>query len=628
MPEFGFDARELAFLAPAIPGGAFFLIALFGRYMPKRGAYISIAAIAASFAVFWVVLFGMLQDGAGEFSIQWFAVGEGAGRSIFSWGEIVDPLSVVMLGLVSLIALLIQVYSLAYMKDEPRFGWYFAVHSLFAAAMMTLVLADNLLLLYLSWELVGLGSYLLIGFWWERRSAAEAAKKAFITTRIGDVGLLIGIVLLFKATGTFNISAIFASVESGELAGSTLNWSMLLIFLGAAGKSAQVPFHVWLPDAMEGPTPVSALIHAATMVAAGIFLVARLFPLFEAAPLVLTIVASVGLATAIIAGAMALVMTDLKRVLAYSTMSHLGLMMLSLGAGAAGVAIFHLVVHAFSKAVLFLGAGSISHGTGQTDLRRMGGLWRRMPLTAAMFTIGALSLAGLPPLSGFWSKDEILLAVGGGRLNPAFTVLTFGAVALSVLYTGRMLYLAFLGRLRPENESGHESPALMTLPMAVLAAGALIAGFLVFDWTTDFPGFAGYVTGSSAHGFHVNWVLTALSLAVVAAGLGAAWLAYVRGSVSPQRVAARLGPLPRLLGEKLYFDDAYQWAVDHVVLVAASVVGFFDRAVVNDIGVDGVAKGVGWQARALRYVQTGMVYNYALGMVFGALIVGLIWWTR
>ena len=619
---------NLAFLAPAIPIAAFFAIALFGRYMPGKGAYLSITAIGGSFVIFWIVLFGMLREGAGEFAINWFDIGESGARTVFSWGEIIDPLSVVMLGLISFIALLIQIYSLAYMRGESRYGWYFAVHSLFAGAMMALVLADNLLLLYITWELVGLGSYLLIGFWWERRTAAEAAKKAFITTRIGDVCLLIGIMLLFKATGTFKISTIFEAVRSGAIDSSTLNWSALLIFLGAAGKSAQVPFHVWLPDAMEGPTPVSALIHAATMVAAGIFLVARLFPLFEAVPVVLTIMASVGLVTAILASAMAMVMTDLKRVLAYSTVSHLGLMTLCLGVGAPGVAVFHLVAHAFSKAVLFLGAGSISHGTGQTDIRRMGNLWRKMPLTSITFAIGALSLAGLPPLSGFWTKEEILFAVTGSSMSSAFVILTFCAVGLSVLYIGRMLYLVLVQHQGKEIFQAHESPSVMTVPMAVLAVFAVAAGFLVFDWVAGFPGIVGYVSEGGAHGFEPNWVLTAVSMSLFLMGVVITWLVYERGLPTPQRVRQRLGWLPELLERKMFFDDVYQWFVSKVVLVTSSIIGSFDRAVVNDIGVDGPAKGIVWQARLLRHVQTGMLYNYALGMVVGALIAGLIWWMQ
>ena len=377
---------EWAWVIPALSASAFFLVVIFGRFLPGRGSFISVTAIFLGFLLFWYVLRDLLATGAGSFSINWLTIGD----TSIAWGVIVDRLSVTMLGLVTFVALLVQVYSLEYMKGEPRYGWYFAAHALFAAAMLALVLADNLLFLYIAWELVGLGSYLLIGFWYERRSAAEAAKKAFVTTRIGDVGLLIGIILLFKATGTFEISTIIHVVQQGGVSDVTLNASALLIFLGAMGKSAQFPFHVWLPDAMEGPTPVSALIHAATMVAAGVYLVARMLPLFEQAPTVLLVVAGVGLFTFVFAGTLALVMTDIKRVLAYSTISHLGLMMLSLGAFGLAGALFHLVAHGVSKALLFLGAGSLMHSLdGETDIQRMGGLRRRMPLTAGTFVIGA-----------------------------------------------------------------------------------------------------------------------------------------------------------------------------------------------------------------------------------------------
>ena len=416
----------------------------------------------------------LLENGGGTFSADWLVLGDVS----ITWGVLVDRLSVTMIGLVTFVALLVQVYSVEYMRGEPRYGWYFASHALFAAAMLALVLADNLVFLYLAWELVGLGSYLLIGFWHEKRPAAEAAKKAFVTTRIGDVGLLIGIILLYRATGTFDISGVIHAVENGVGTGlisqATVNLAMFLVFLGAMGKSAQFPFHVWLPDAMEGPSPVSALIHAATMVAAGVFLVARLMPLFEMAPTVLLFVAVIGLFTFAFAGTLALVMTDLKRVLAYSTISHLGLMMLSLGAFGMVAAILHLLIHGVSKALLFLGAGSVTHGTGRTDIREMGGLWRAMPITAVTFTIGAASLAGLVPFSGFFSKEEALVTVLDER-GLAFFIPTFAAALLSALYMARVTFLVFFGASRGEGEA-HESPWLMTVPLLVLAPLALGLG--------------------------------------------------------------------------------------------------------------------------------------------------------
>ena len=625
---------EWAWVIPALSASAFFLVVLFGRWLPMRGAFISIAAVLLGFVLFWFVLFDLMDRGDDVFSVNWIVVSD----LTITWGVIVDRLSVTMLGLVTFVALLVQLYSVEYMRGDPRFGWYFAAHALFAAAMLALVLADNLVFLYLAWELVGLGSYLLIGFWYERRSAAEAAKKAFVTTRIGDVGLLIGIILLYRATGTFDISGVIHAVQNGLEAGvvsqATVNAAVFLIFLGAMGKSAQFPFHVWLPDAMEGPTPVSALIHAATMVAAGVFLVARLMPLFEAAPVVLLVVACVGLFTFAFAGTLALVMTDLKRVLAYSTVSHLGLMMLSLGALGVAAAMLHLLAHGVSKALLFLGAGSVTHGTGKTDIREMGGLWRRMPLTSITFIIGAASLAGVVPLSGFFSKEEVLYAVLEHR-HPALLVLALAASVLSVLYMARVTFLVFFG---PDRSGGdaHESPLLMTLPLLLLAPLALALGIVTFGWSDAYPGFGSFLTGADRHS--AEPLLIGVSVAIVAAGLTACWSYYVSnrrpewGADAPDRqtVTSRIATgrrLHRLISNGYYVDSLYQWAVDRVVLASSRLVALFDRIVVNDTGVDGPAWTVMLSALRLRLVQSGKVYNYGMAMAVGALGLGLLWWT-
>ena len=612
---------EWAWLAPALSFVAFGLIVLVGRYLPGKGSFLSILAIAGAFAVFWYVLSDFLGQGVGTYpySITWFELGD----SRMTWGMIIDPLSVVMLGVVSFVALLIQVYSIGYMSGEGRFGWYFAAHALFAAAMITLVLADNLLLLYIAWELVGLGSYLLIGFWYERRSAAEAAKKAFVTTRIGDVALLIGILSLFKVTGTFELSVIFEAAATGGIADTTLTAVAILIFIGAMGKSAQFPLHVWLPDAMEGPTPVSALIHAATMVAAGVYLVARTFPLFEVAPGALLVVTIVGLVTAGIAATMALVMTDLKRVLAYSTISHLGFMMLALGAGSFVAAIFHLLAHAFSKALLFLAAGSVTHGTGKTEIQEMGGLRRRMPITALTFAVGAVSLAGIPPLSGFFSKDEILLAVLEGR-HVIFLIATLAVVFLSALYMARVLFVVFWGELKDENDRAHESPGVMLLPMVLLAVGVITVGFMALR-IGGYEGFASFLT-MGQHGFEVNILLTLVSVLIVLSGFGLGYAIYVRHAFSTETLIQRYGAFHRLLVNKYYLDDMYQWAIDRVVLAFSGAVALFDRVVVNDGGVNGAADTVRNSGFRIRYLETGMLYNYALGMVLGVVAVALFWW--
>ena len=617
---------EWAWLAPAVCLGAFAVLILFNRYLPGRGSFLAIGAIGFGFVLFWIVLRDLLVNSPGVFNRTWFDVG---GTSV-KLGMLVDPLSVLMMGIVTFVALAVQLYSLGYMKGDPRFGWYFAVHSLFAAAMLGLVLSNNLLLLYVSWELVGLCSYLLIGFWYERRAAAEAAKKAFVTTRIGDVGFLIAILVLFKSVepNTFDIPTIFAAVKAGEIGDGTLTLVAVLIFLGAMGKSAQVPFHVWLPDAMEGPTPVSALIHAATMVAAGIYLVARMFPLFEAAPGALELVMIVGLVTAIVGASMGLVMTDLKRILAYSTISQLGFMMLALGAGGLTAGMFHLATHAFFKALLFLGAGSVLHSLGHgsdVDIKRLGGLWRRMPVTAVLFIVSALALAGLPPLSGFWSKDEILQAVRQGE-NPAVLVFTLFAVFLSALYMARLCFMVFFGRLKPENADAHEAPWVMTVPMIALGIPTVIFGFTAIDWLDNvlrlpapFTGFVSFLEMEPDR-FHFNVALATASSVIALAGIVVGWAIYYRRLVSSEAIIQRLAPVHRLLVNKYYLDDLYQWITDRVVLAFSNLVALFDRKVVNDTGVDGTGRFTVLTSYILRYHQTGLLSNYVLAIVLGFLI--------
>ena len=638
------ELAELAWLIPAFSFIAFFLIVLFGRFLPGKGSFIAVLAVAGGFAMFWVVLAGFLDADCPDsiiaqktcsFSQDWFTAADVS----LVWGIIVDPLAIIMLGLVTLVGLLIQVYSLGYMKGDPRFGWYFVVHALFIASMLALVLADNFLLLYVVWELVGICSYLLIGFWYERRSAAEAAKKAFITTRIGDVGLLVGILLLGrevgdlrpelfelpKATFDFDMSHAFEAVSSGAIGEGTVTAVAILIFLGAMGKSAQFPFHVWLPDAMEGPTPVSALIHAATMVVAGVYLVARTFPIFVAAPDVLVAVAVIGLVTTLIGATMALVMTDLKRVLAYSTISHLGLMMLSLGAFGYTAAIFHLVAHGVSKALLFLGAGSVMHGmNGETDIRKMGGLRRAMPVTAATFTIGALSLAGIPLFAGFWSKDEVLLAV----LDERAYLLAFALIGafLSAMYMARVVYLVFYGELRKENQHVHESPALMLAPMGALAVLSVIVGFISIR-ITDVGGIGTFLFFGHPHDFEFNIGLGLGSIALAVGAFVVAWYIYIRPRIPLEKWKIRFaGPL-KVVSNKYYLDDAYQWGVDRVVMAFSRLIALFDRLVINDAAVNRTGESVRRSGLILRYHVTGKMYNYVLGMAVGAVLVAIFWWV-
>jgi len=476
--------------------------------------------------------------------------------------------------------------------------------------------------------LVGICSYLLIGFWHERPQAREAAKKAFIVTRIGDVGLLVGILLIWRDVGTFSMLDAFEAVRTGAMSETVATTSAILLFLGAMGKSAQIPFHVWLPDAMEGPTPVSALIHAATMVVAGVYLVARTFPIFQAYDAdPLLVVSIVGLVTALGAATIALVATDLKRILAYSTISHLGLMMLSLGAFGYTAAIFHMMAHGFSKALLFLGAGSVLHSTEFQETGEMGGLRKVMPLTAIVFSIGALSLGGIPFLAGFWSKDEILIAVNDNR-NVAFIVLTLVTAALSALYMGRAMFLVFFGPLKSQNEHVHDAPLAMAAPMALLAVLALGFGLISFNWPGDFGGIGTFVFFAHSEAFHFEIWLGAVSIVLAVAAFIATYRIYAEQSISLDGLRSRNVELLKLIENKYYFDEVYQWTIDRVVLVFSRFIAFFDRAIVNDILVNGPADVTRKFGIALRVHVTGHVYSYTLAMAVGSVGLGIFVWLR
>ena len=562
-----------------LPLLSFLLISLVIRPFLNRYAiasgYLLISALAVCFVLSVLVLFQHNRDADLVFaSHTWIDLGDAA----IQMGLLLDPVTNVMLVVVSGVSLLIQIYSLGYMREDPGVARYFAYMSLFTAAMLGLVLSSNIVQLYAFWELVGLSSYLLIGFWHDRPSAAAAAKKAFIVTRIGDVGFLLAIIYLFfhgpefAAAGLnpLHIPDIWQATQplatGGVILGGTaLTLICLGIFAGAAGKSGQFPLHSWLPDAMEGPTPVSALIHAATMVAAGVFLVARFFPLFQESREALTVVALVGGFTAFAAATLGLVMDDIKRVMAYSTISQLGYMMAALGLGAFGPALFHLFTHAFFKALLFLGAGSVNHATGTFNMRYMGGLRTHMPWTYALLLTGGLSLVGIAPLAGFWSKDEIITAawLGGGLLEPWVAQTVFGflvaAALLTAFYTFRMMFLTFHGEFRgggaqelqDAEDNGQpaptavstevhlaESPRVMVVPMLILGTAAVITGYLVNpQWIKNFLGIPGhwfshYVETAVLFGHPetpaFNWIVAGISTAVALAGIGLASLLYAR----------------------------------------------------------------------------------------------------
>ncbi len=613
-----------AWLIPALSAAAFPIVALLGRRLPGRGWPLTIGAILAGFGLAIVALTEFAANDippVHEGSV--FAHGFlQAGDVSVDLSMVIDALSILMLVVVTSLSALIQIYSIGYMRGDPRVHWFFAVMALFSAAMLGLVLANNLLILYVAWELVGICSYLLIGYWWERPAAREAAKKAFVTTRIGDMGLLVGLMLLFINTGTWEIDAIFESLAAGAIDPAVVTASAVLIFLGAMGKSGQVPLHVWLPDAMEGPSPVSALIHAATMVAAGVYLVARMYPLFAASDAALLLVLVVGTVTAVLAASMALVQTDIKRVLAYSTISQLGYMMFALGAGGVGAALLHLSAHAFFKALLFLAAGSVLHGTHETqDIDRLGGLWRRMPITAITFGAAALALAGFPFLSGFWSKDAVLNALVEDGAWVTYVVGVFTA-GLTSFYAGRVVIRTFFGQPRSDAaRNAHESPAVMTSPLILIGVFAVLAGWVGSPLVGD-P-FARFLFVGEAHEPFESLVTALLGGALTVVGIGLAVYLYGYRQDVPARIRAAAGPLTRALDRKLYFDDLYQWGINNVALASARVVAAFDRLVVNDTGVDGSGALARHSGRALRRLSTGRVYNYGWFVVLGVVVLGV-----
>src|SRR6266705_161265 len=522
---------RLVWLIPFLPLVGTLVNALFGRATGDRAHWVAVPALGLSFLVSCAVFLRVLngETYVGEL-FPWIAAGAFKAAITVQ----VDQLSAVMLLVVTGVGFLIHVYSAGYMHDDPGSARYFTYLNLFVFSMVMLVLAGNFLLLYVGWEAVGLCSYLLNGFWYEKPSATDAGKKAFIVNRVGDFGFGLGIMLIWTTFGTLDYGAVFANATDAVSQGTYLAIALLL-FTGACGKSAQLPLHTWLPDAMEGPTPVSALIHAATMVTAGVYMVARSHALFERSGVALEVVAWVGTATAIFAATIALVQTDIKRVLAYSTVSQLGYMFAAVGLGAYAAGIFHLVTHAFFKALLFLGAGSVIHGLGgEQDLRKMGGLSSRMVRTTITTTIGALGLAGLPGLAGFFSKDEILAAAFASGRRGIWALLLLGAF-FTAFYTARMLFLAFYSGPRITREAAHhvhEAPGVMTLPLAVLAVLTVIAGVALgipSEHGTRFARFLAPVfpVHDGGHGGFAALLVLVMAVLVFTAGIALAWVVYM-----------------------------------------------------------------------------------------------------
>ncbi len=601
----------LPLLVPAMPFVSFVLLAVVGplRRTGRPAGLVSIAAIAVSLVAALAV---WQRELVAERTWGWIPAD---GGPIATVGVLVDPLSNAMLVLVTLVSLLVQVYSLAYLGDERPgpLGRYYTYQSLFVFSMLGLVLAPGFLQMFVFWELVGLCSYLLIGFWYERPAAARAAVKAFWITKLGDVGFVLGIVLLWSATGTFEFTELFDKAQADALAVPGLATIMFLIYLGAVGKSAQFPLHVWLPDAMEGPTPVSALIHAATMVTAGVYMVTRTEPLFALVPEVLTVIAWVGAFTALLAATMACVEGDIKRVLAYSTVSQLGYMMAAAGAGASAAGFLHLLTHGLFKALLFLAAGAVIHAVGTNDIFRMGGLFRAMPQTGVVFVVGTLALAGVPPLAGFFSKEAVLGGVWGAELTGPFLMLALTAL-LTAFYMFRVIFVAFFGRAHAGGHP-HEAPWLMRGPLWLLAALTLAVGI----WLA---------VHGEAHEEAPGW-LPPLSVGLAAAGFVLAWVMYQRGAIDPARVAAALRPLDYLARRRYGIDALYAGLYRGIILGFSRLIGWIDRYLVD--GVLNALTALTLRAGdGLRRIQSGRAQDYVYGVAFGVLLL-FVWaqlWRR
>jgi len=663
-------------MIPLFPLTGAALMFFLGRKLPKAGVNVicvgsvflsmvfAFGAIAQLIArpvaqrVVEVVLFDWVPAGAMHTTSGHLAIFNA------QWGMLMDPLTAVMLFVVTGVGFLIHVYSTGYMAHEGGYYRFFGYLNLFMFSMLTLILGNNLLLLFVGWEGVGLCSYLLIGFYFLRKSASDAGKKAFIVNRIGDAGFILGLFLLVGTLGTLRFTEVGPAIAAGgyQVGDAAMTAIALLLFVGATGKSAQIPLYVWLPDAMEGPTPVSALIHAATMVTAGVYMVTRMNAVFQLAPAALAVVATVGALTSIFAASMALVQNDIKRVLAYSTVSQLGYMFLALGVGAFTSGIFHLMTHAFFKALLFLGSGSVIHAmSGEQDMRKMGALWSKIPTTAKTFLVATIAISGIPPLAGFFSKDVILGAAFDKR--PELWVIGFVTAGLTAFYMFRLVNMTFFGPSHVSHDAEHhlhESPASMTVPLMILAFLSIVGGWI--GWPEALGGsnrFAHFldpviakpveaVAGVAEQQAHLSteYALMVVSVGVALLGIWAAYQFYLKNPSIPEKLATRFGGVYRLLYNKYYVDQIYDALFVNRTKDLATTLGAFDRGVINGLGVD----GVGWLTRTIstisswfdkwiidgilnlvarivyvlsypvRMLQSGRVGSYALLIVLGVLV--------
>jgi NADH-quinone oxidoreductase subunit L len=662
------------FLIPLLPLAAFVINFTIGKWFIKDKAYlIAVPAVFGSWLLSVVVFFNIRKHG------------EALDQRLFTWipsGDFnvnvslhADQLTAIMLLVVTTVGFLVHVYSIGYMHGDPGFYRFFSYLPLFVFNMLMLVLADNYLLMFVFWEGVGLCSYLLIGYYFKRRSAGNAAKKAFIVNRIGDLGFGLGVMWIFSATGTlrfFGAGGVFEKATSGQISGGALTGISLLLFLGACGKSAQFPLHVWLPDAMEGPTPVSALIHAATMVTAGIYMIARSHAIIEQSHTAMLIIATVGAFTALMAASIAITQNDIKRIVAYSTVSQLGYMAFALGTGAWASAIFHLMTHAFFKGLLFLGCGSIIHGMHEEqDIKKMGGLRKYMPITFWTFMIASLANSGVVPFAGFWSKDEIIAGAWTSPVLPhwgkVIAVVGFAAAFLTAVYMFRLVFLTFFGKERFDTKHvhPHESPAIITIPLILLAIPSAVIGFVGFppdagsfhrfiepvfatvtghsttetaslytvtdagastvyanETATEGNATAAVTGGEAKHKIsnRTKIVFGVISTIVALSGIFVAYLTYITGRINPVALARRFNGLYLFLYEKWRFDELY----DRLFVAPAKRLSVFLWKVVDvgiiDATVNGVATGITGLSQRVRHVQTGLVANYALAIALGMVV--------
>ncbi|MEW6068070.1 MAG: NADH-quinone oxidoreductase subunit L [Nitrospirota bacterium] len=631
---------EYYLLIPFLPLAAFCINILLGKEVLRNKAHWpSCLAIIGSFVVAVMTLFDVINGKTVNEDLYTWII---SGNFKVSVGFLIDQLTAVMLIVVTGVGSLIHIYSIGYMHGDKGYYRFFAYLSLFVFFMLMLVMGNNFLILYLGWEGVGLCSYFLIGFWYEKKAAADAGKKAFIVNRFGDFGFALGIFMIFLTFGTIHYAPVFTEV--GSYASQTINILgvevnlmtviALLLFCGAVGKSAQMPLHVWLPDAMEGPTPVSALIHAATMVTAGVFMVARCNPIFNLSEVAMMVVAVVGGITSVFAASIACVQNDIKRIIAYSTLSHLGMMFVACGVGAYAAGVFHLYTHAFFKALLFLAAGSVIHAVGHNDVQRMGGLKKYMPITFITMFVAALSAGGIPGLAGFFSKDEIVWSAFASHSHVGMFVwvLMLMGAFFTPFYSFRMIFLTFYGKFRGthhEEHHLHESPKVMIIPLMLLAVGALAGGWIgipsVLGGGAHFAHFLEPVVGHPEfHGTHAQeFAIMGLSTTIATIGLILAIIFYLKKTGIPIMLAQKCKLIYKILFNKYYVDELYNYTIVKPTLwIARSIlVGFTDAKIIEGI-VNGIPKSIGWFSdKLLRKVQTGLLHHYGMFMAAGVFFI-------